>query len=130
MSSRTLPEIRSKLTELSNGLKRSIHLIRGVSYDLHPAALDKLGLVRALNQYCQDFSQQTGIAVDFLPVGINGLNLDFDTEINLYRVVQEALNTSANTPRPGRYRYGSWLRFQTSFFASKTMETGLMSPGV
>jgi len=85
-------EIRSKLTELSNGLKRSIHLIRGVSYDLHPAALDKLGLVRALNQYCQDFSQQTGIAVDFLPVGINGLNLDFDTEINLYRVVQEALN--------------------------------------
>ncbi len=88
----TPKEIRSKLAELSNGLKRSIHLIRGVSYDLHPAALDKLGLVRALNQYCQDFSQQTGITVDFLPVGINGLTLDFDTEINLYRVVQEALN--------------------------------------
>lgn len=84
--------IRSKLAEMSKGLKRSIHLIRNVSYDLHPAVLDKLGLVRALNQYCQDFSLQTGIKIDFLPVGINGLNLDFDTEINLYRVVQEALN--------------------------------------
>jgi signal transduction histidine kinase len=32
------------------------------------------------------------VSVDFHAVGMDGLKLDFDTEINLYRLVQEALN--------------------------------------
>jgi signal transduction histidine kinase len=47
--------------------------------------------VRAAFQHCKEFSKQTGIKVDFFSAGLNGLRFDFDTEINLYRLIQESL---------------------------------------
>jgi signal transduction histidine kinase len=58
---------------------------------LRPPALDELGLVQALFQYCDDFSEDNGINVDFHSAGMKDLKLDFDTEINLYRLIQEGL---------------------------------------
>ena len=50
-----------------------------------------MGLVETLVQYCNDFSESNGINVDFHSAGMKNLKLDFDTEINLYRLVQEGL---------------------------------------
>jgi signal transduction histidine kinase len=50
-----------------------------------------MGLVETLVQYCHDFSEDNGINVDFHSAGMKGLHLDFDTEINLYRMIQEGL---------------------------------------
>lgn len=47
---------------------------------------------RAVLRYCEDFSAKADLNVDFASFGIDGLNLDFDTKINLYRVIQEGLN--------------------------------------
>ena len=50
-----------------------------------------MGLVETLVQYCNDFSENNGINVDFHSAGMKNLKLDFDTEINLYRLIQESL---------------------------------------
>ena len=85
------PEIRQRISEMSKTLQKSIEIVRNLSYDLRPPALDELGLVQALFQYCDDFSEDNGINVDFHSAGMKDLKLDFDTEINLYRLIQEGL---------------------------------------
>jgi PAS domain S-box-containing protein len=85
-------EIRQKLFRISKALRGCIKEIRNLSYDLLPPDLDEMGLVNTLFQYCDDFSKENGITVDFHSAGIEDLRLDFDTEINLYRLVQEGLN--------------------------------------
>ncbi len=85
-------EIRRRVSKLSKILKGSIMAVRDLSYDLRPLGLDQLGLVHAIFQYCEDFSEKIGVSVDFNSVGVDDLRLDFDTAINLYRVIQEALN--------------------------------------
>lgn len=86
------PEVRRRTLQFSNVLKRAISSIRDLAYDLRPPSLDQLGLVRTLAQYCTDYSETNLIAADFYSAGLEKLSLDFDTEINLYRLIQEALN--------------------------------------
>jgi len=85
------PEITQKVFEFSKRLERCIMAVRDLAYDLRPHSLDQLGLVQTIFQYCEDFSEKTGLSVDFTSAGMDDLNLDFDTEINLYRLVQEGL---------------------------------------
>ena len=60
--------------------------------DSRPSSLEQLGLVKASLQYCEDFSAKTNINVNFSAVGINESQLDYDTKITLYRLIQEGLN--------------------------------------
>jgi PAS domain S-box-containing protein len=85
------PDTRQKVLELSKRIQESIMAVRDLSYDLRPPGLDQLGPVQAIFQYCEDFSEKTGLRVDFTCAGMSGLLFDFDTEINLYRLVQEGL---------------------------------------
>lgn len=84
--------IRTKTTEMAEVLQRSIATIRDLAYDLRPPGLDQLGLIAAIYMLCEDFSKKTDIDVDFNSAGIEKLDLDMDTEINLYRLIQEGLN--------------------------------------
>jgi PAS domain S-box-containing protein len=85
-------EARHRLLDLTRMVQGSIVAVRNLAYDLRPPGLDQRGLVRTISQYCQDFSDRHGVSVDFHAAGLDALKLDFDTEINLYRLVQEALN--------------------------------------
>lgn len=85
---------RRKLDYLTNTLLRTISSVRDIAYNLRPPGLDQLGLVRTIFLYCEEFSQFSGLKIDFNAAGVNELNLDFDTEINLYRLIQEALRNT------------------------------------
>ena len=85
-------EMRQGISQLSKILQDSINSVRDIAYGLRPSSLDQLGLVRTIYQHCEDFSDKTGLNVDFNSAGMDELKLDFDTEINLYRLVQESLN--------------------------------------
>jgi len=87
--------IRHNSNELSRMLEASIRDIRNLSYDLRPASLDQLGLVRTVYEYCKSFSERHPIAVDFASAGLDESRLDAAVEINLYRVIQESLNNIA-----------------------------------
>lgn len=85
-------ETQKKVLQLSDLLHRSIASVRAMAYDLRPPGLDQLGLVKTLYLYCEDFSQSCGVDIDFAAAGVDGLNLRYETEINVYRLIQEALN--------------------------------------
>jgi PAS domain S-box-containing protein len=85
-------EKKKKLSEISRILQESISSDRDLSYDLRPAGMDQLGLVKTTYQLCEDFSQKNKVPVDFFSAGIDALKLDFDTAINIYRLIQEGFN--------------------------------------
>jgi signal transduction histidine kinase len=85
-------ELRFKMTKYSNLIDQTITAVRNLAYDLRPPVLDEIGLVRALEIYCKEFSENSGIKVDFQSTGIHQLNFDSNMEIHLYRLVQEGLN--------------------------------------
>jgi PAS domain S-box-containing protein len=85
-------EKRHRLLDLTRMVQGSIVAVRNMAYDLRPPGIDRRGVARTVSQYCQDFSDRHGVSVDFHVAGMHSLKLDFDTEINLYRLVQEALN--------------------------------------
>jgi len=63
--------------------------IHKMSYDLHPAKLDQLGLVSACRSFCRDLSAQSGVTIEFSSENV-GRRLPADVELCIYRVLQEA----------------------------------------
>jgi len=83
--------MRQEIAKISGIAQRLVEYVRNLAYSLRPPMLDRHGLVPTLSQYCSDYSERNGIRVDFFPLGMEGVALDFDTEINLFRITQEAL---------------------------------------
>jgi len=78
----------TRLQHVTNDISEGLHRL---AIDLRPASLDYLGLVAALRQYIKGFSQQHNIDVRFEAIGLDNNRLPSTMEINLYRIVQEAL---------------------------------------
>jgi PAS domain S-box-containing protein len=85
-------ETKKKVSQLSETLHRSIASVRDMAYDLRPPGLDQLGLVKTVYLYCEEFSKSSGVDVDFAAAGVDELSLEYETEINIYRLIQEAMN--------------------------------------
>ena len=74
--------------------------IHRLAWELRPSVLDDMGLDQALQRYCQEWFQITGVPVDFHADGdleINRLPREFESI--LYRVAQEALTNVARHAR-------------------------------
>lgn len=84
--------LKNKISGMSKIFQRSIDSVRDLTYNLRPAILDQLGLMNTIYQYCEEFHDKNDIDVEFYSAGMKSLKLDFDTEINIFRIVQEALN--------------------------------------
>lgn len=85
------PSLGQKLESLSERLGSAIDSIRDLAYGLLPLGLTELGLVECALNYCSEFSLRYGLEVELFADGMDKLILDFDTQINLYRLIQEAL---------------------------------------
>jgi two-component system, NarL family, sensor kinase len=83
-------------------IDRAIDEVRNICYGLRPAELDRLGIAEAGARLCAEIERETGIEIKFVTDGIAGLILDTETEINLYRIIQEALS---NVRRHSGARY-------------------------
>ena len=79
-----------ELQETTDSLKGHVQEIRHLIYDLRPLAVDQLGLMGAVQQQLERFSQETGIQVYSDMSG----EIDFDplAEVTVFRVVQECLS--------------------------------------
>ena len=86
------PEERQKAAGFSEIFKNTIAAVRDLSYDLRPPFLDQMGLAEAISHFCESFSEAHGVNVHFNAAGMDNLRLNFETETNLYRLVQEGLN--------------------------------------
>lgn len=68
--------------------------IRDICTDLRPATLDYAGLIPALQDYAQQFSQRAGLRVELDTTGLN-MPLAPDMQSLIFRIVQEALTNCA-----------------------------------
>ncbi len=85
---------RAELAEVREVAQTTIEKIRSVSQVLHPTVLDDRGLEAAVDWYVPTFQKQTGIQVKYEKTGASG-EISDRVAINVYRVLQEALNNVA-----------------------------------
>ncbi len=83
---------REEIRDLSKLLDHCIKTVRQLSYNLRPPGLEHMGLASAIADYCRDFESHHGISVQFAEAGVESLDISADHAINIYRLVQEALN--------------------------------------
>jgi len=84
--------LRGKMVELSKLLELTITAVRNLAYGLQPPGLSEMGLVEALEIYCEEFSENSKSKVNFQSAGLHSFDMDSNSEIHIYRLVQEGLN--------------------------------------
>ena len=86
------PQAASEVQDLSATVGGVIDAVRGIAYDLLPPGLAQLGLVSTIFKLCEEVAARCGLEVAFRAEGMDSVPLDFEYQINLYRIVQEALS--------------------------------------
>ena len=113
-------------------LEKAMQEVRRISHNLRPSELDDLGLAPALRSLCHEFGERTAMNVE-LSLSRVPKNLPAEVELNLYRIIQEALNNIAKHSQATRVelrlaRNGSAIRasirdngrgFDTQFVRTK-----------
>ncbi|MBN2502936.1 MAG: GAF domain-containing sensor histidine kinase [Anaerolineales bacterium] len=100
---------RATLENAAELAGQTLENLRLISHNLHPAALDRLGLVLALEGLCENFEAMTNIQVSCKSVELPPLANSH--EITLYRFVQEALTNIAKHAEATEVQV--WLEIQT-----------------
>jgi len=93
--SSTLDDVLGILTQLDND-------VDFLAWELRPVVLDDLGIKEALQLYVDRWKEHTGIAAEFHSTGFEHHRLPLETENNLYRITQEALNNAAKHSHASR----------------------------
>ncbi len=88
------PNAETRIDAMRALVEKTIDAIRGVMTDLRPPALEEFGLAPALRWYAAEFSERTGMKAS-LNVAGGERRLPRDTELALFRIVQEALTNAA-----------------------------------
>jgi len=84
-------EIIRQLSEISKDATRAIADVRAISHALRPGALEQVGLTKAIESMIEQIAETSTTKFSTEIENIDDL-LAPDIEINLYRIVQEALN--------------------------------------
>lgn len=86
------PHMRQRLSDAKHLMKSVIREVRRVSFNLAPSSLVDFGIVPALKKISQETTALTNTKVTFTNESGFINRLDSNTETNLYRIVQEAIN--------------------------------------
>ena len=86
-----IPHIRERLMDLGKD-------IQALSHRLHSSKLEYLGLVAAASSFCNEFSKQHSVEVDFRHKDVPP-DLSKEISLNLFRVLQEALQNALKHSR-------------------------------
>ncbi|MFQ6040207.1 MAG: HAMP domain-containing protein, partial [Candidatus Poribacteria bacterium] len=96
-----LADVGQMAADLRNVTAAVLDEVHDLALELRPAILDDLGLLTALQRYIEGFAKKFDIPVDYHTVGFDDNRLPPQTEITLYRIVQEALTNVAKHAHPG-----------------------------
>jgi PAS domain S-box-containing protein len=92
-------KVQERLTEAKKMVKETQDFIRDLSYELLPPALDNLGLAAAVRALARSAAEGTGVS--FVIGGDDDFpRADPDTEIMLYRIIQEAVANALKHAEP------------------------------
>ncbi|PCJ67788.1 MAG: hypothetical protein COA58_01230 [Bacteroidetes bacterium] len=80
------------LTELKRMVTDVLHSVRGISHQMMPLALQRFGLVKALEGLVDFMNENGKIAYSFENLNINELELEETKEVHIYRIAQELIS--------------------------------------
>ena len=80
-----------QITEISDSVSGILKLIRGISLDLRPAHLERIGLTKTIGSAILKVSELSSINITRSVGNIDSL-LTAENEINFFRIIQEGLN--------------------------------------
>jgi signal transduction histidine kinase len=83
--------IRERLSEISGATSQAIEEVRQITHGLRPYQLDRLGLTQAMRATVSRASANSPISFASRVENIDD-SFDKDSEIHVYRIVQEAIN--------------------------------------
>ncbi|MFO0984686.1 MAG: PAS domain S-box protein [Planctomycetota bacterium] len=87
-------EPKTQITRCAQIVRDTMAEFKRIAADLHPAVLDKFGLIPALKKHCTDFAQDTGLQVSFHVKG--GIEVaPGPSSTALFRIAQQALTNVA-----------------------------------
>lgn len=88
------PGLTRQIQDMNALLTEAIHAVGQIAANLRPVVLDELGLVTALRDLVEEFSERTKVECEF---GVHPADLSVDKKLAtpLYRMVQEALTNVA-----------------------------------
>jgi two-component system, NarL family, sensor kinase len=75
-------------------LDSSIKELRMVAHNLMPENLVKFGLNTALKDFCSDITASGVLKVTYHSFGMEGMQMNQNTEVILYRIIQELINNT------------------------------------
>ena len=87
-------DLTGELAQLQQRAAGLVEEVRQISHELHPGVLQHVGLVAALQGYCEEFEGEHGVAMTFRADEDLGV-MPIDRALCLYRATQEALGNVA-----------------------------------
>ena len=94
-------EVAAKLPPLQRHAVEASETVRQISHQLHPSILDDLGLNAALEQYCEEFEQRTGITTRFESQNVPEY-LSREVSSCIYHIAQESLRNVSKHSKTDR----------------------------
>jgi PAS domain S-box-containing protein len=85
------PDIGGKIRDIEKLVRQCTDMANAIQNDLHPAVLDRFGIVAAIEAEAEDFAQRTGIQCPVESIDEGGVPAA-KVIITAFRVFQEALN--------------------------------------
>jgi PAS domain S-box-containing protein len=101
-ANRNSNSVRMNLEDIGNHCDEIANEVQAISHQLHSSKLDYLGMVAALKGFCEEFSKQHHVEVEFTGRDVPE-NLSRDISLSLFRVTQEALNNAVKYSGTGRF---------------------------
>ncbi|MCA1636137.1 MAG: PAS domain S-box protein, partial [Acidobacteria bacterium] len=95
-------ELHRKLEQAKTIAERLDADVDFLAWELRPIALDDIGLAEALSKFVREWSKHSGVEAQFHTTGMDKERLPPETETNLYRITQEALNNTMKYARARR----------------------------
>jgi len=86
------PENQRAFERSMDMLDSSISELRRVAHNMMPESLIRFGLEISVRDICRDITNSGALNVSFQAFGINELKADQQTQIIIYRIIQELLN--------------------------------------
>jgi signal transduction histidine kinase len=92
-------EVREKLEQTKAIAERLDADVDFLAWELRPAALEDIGVAGAMGSFVRQWSKYSGVEAQFHTTGLEKERLSPETETNLYRIMQEALNNTMKYAR-------------------------------
>lgn len=102
---------KSLLTESNKLIEETIDTIRGISNDLMPPALSKIGLMSAFFEMCHQLTA-TGMLEAEFETSEEEFDWDKKKQVQLYRVVKEILNNILKHGKPTKIKLVAEIKNQ------------------